>query len=183
MSGGEFHAFNGAARDYLEPDVGPVESGDCEGASACDDEAVYRVPWPAFGGDVALCPYHLARFRRQRGDAWAEVEAAEVPDPNEYVTRGDRFVALEELPPKVRDGDFRRVGLTQLGYGLYEAAEPDDEGRVTYLLVDRKLDALDTLRVSRDRAGEFLETFDSRRGIFAWDDDVLESLRGGGGGV
>ncbi len=179
MSRGQgFASFNSVARGFLTPDVGPVEDEDC-GVANCEDGAVYRVPWPQFGGDVAYCPFHLARYRDQYPDIFERVQAAVDEDLTALATRGQRWLSIEEVPVRIRQGRYRRVGVTARGFALFEATEPDEDGQVTYVLVDRNLDYRDAIQVSSEQCGAFLEDFDDRRGFFEWDQDVLEALRGG----
>lgn len=174
--GQDFSRFNASARSYLEPEVGPVEDPDqgCE-VGACDESAVYRVPWPNFGGDIAYCGFHLARYRHEHGELWERFQGAPVDDPDEFACRGQQFLALGEVPEKIRGGRYRCVALTQLGLALYEQTTPDD-GVVTYVLVDRSPEYDDALRVEADRASEFLHDFDRRRGVYERQPDVREAL-------
>ena len=55
MATDERTAWEKRTRTELEPDVGAVDTDDpCEQSDHCDREQQYRVPWPNFGGDVAL---------------------------------------------------------------------------------------------------------------------------------
>ncbi len=176
--GQDFARFNSAARAFLNPDVGPVEDEACA-VGACPDAAVYRVPWPQFGGDVAYCSFHLARYRHDHPELFERVQETVDDDLSALATQGQRWLSLEAVPVRIRQGRYRRVGVTALGYALFEATEPDEDGRVTYVLVDRNLEYRDAIQVSSERSGAFLEDFDERRGFHEWDQDVLEALRGG----
>lgn len=146
MSRGQnFLRFNAAGRSLLEADVGSVDDEDCQ-VGSCDDDADYRVPRPGLGGDVAYCPYHLARYRAEYPDEWERVQEDD-DDLYAYATRGDRFLVLDDVPTKIRGGRYRRVGLTVLGSALYEQVQPDEDGLVTYVLVDRELEYQDALQV------------------------------------
>lgn len=180
--GRNFARFNAGARAALTTDVGPVDEASAQacGCEPCDLNALFRVPWPHFGGDVAYCGYHLARYRAEHPDLFRQVADA-FPCLGSLTTRGDRFVDLDEVPPKIRAGYYRRVGLDQLGHAIYESVEPDANGRVLYLEVDRTLDYQDARRVDAEQAGTFLRWLDDHRGIYAWDPDVHEALYGSGG--
>jgi hypothetical protein len=162
----------------LKPDVGPVEDddGDCR---HCDEDAVYRVPWPHFGGDAAYCSYHLARYRQLRPETWAQIRDLDVDDPVNCAAREQRFLLWDEVPPKIRDGAFHRVALSTKGHALYELTRPDEDDRVTYLTVDRTLDEQDSIRVPRSRAGEFLTWYRETVGWHAVSEDVEWALYGG----
>lgn len=132
MSRGEsFARFNSAARSYLDPDIGPVENEDCS-VGACESVAAYRVPWPSIG-DVAYCSHHLARYRYHHPDLFERVQAHVEEDLTPLATRGNRWLALEEVPERIRGGRYRRVGVTARGYALFERVEPDEDGLVTYV--------------------------------------------------
>lgn len=104
--GQDFSRFNSAAQTSLEADVGPVEADAECAVGPCDDDAVYRVPWPQFGGDVAYCPYHLARYRNEYRDEWQRVQEHVDDDLFAFATRGDRFLSLADVPTKIRGGRF-----------------------------------------------------------------------------
>lgn len=181
MSRGEsFSRFNAGACSFLEADVGPVDEEDCA-VGPCGDDAVYRVPWPQFGGDVAYCPYHLTRYRSSYREEFKRVQEHVDDDLSAFATRGDRFLTLDDVPTRIRGGRYRRVGLTELGYGLYEETNPDSNGLVTYVLVNRHLGYTDALRVPSERAGEFLDEFNTERGIHEWDPEARDALFGTGG--
>jgi hypothetical protein len=179
--GRDFTRFNAGARQFLSPDIGPVEAEDCS-VGACVDAAVYRVPWPSIG-DVAYCSHHLARYRYHHPDCFERVQEHVDEDLTALATRGNRWLALEEVPERIRGGRYRRVGVTARGYALFESVEPDTDGCVTYVLVDRDLSHTASIRVPSDRSGEFLETFDQRRGFFEWENDIRNAVSGIGGGA
>ena len=62
--GRDFTRFDACAGAFLEPDGGPVENDPCD-VGACENGSLYRVPWPKFGGDLAYCSFHLARYRHE----------------------------------------------------------------------------------------------------------------------
>lgn len=180
MSGESYAQFNAAARDYLDGDIGPAEDQDCA-VGACEIAAVYRVPWPQFGGDVEYCPYHLARYRHEHPELWEQLQDAVDEELSAFATRGDRFLDLEDVPKQIRAGRYRRVGLTARGYGLFVETEPSDS-EVRYVLIDRALeDYLDSLPVPANRTGPFLQAFEQRRGFHAVDPQFRDLLFGGDG--
>ncbi|WP_323190433.1 hypothetical protein [Halostella sp. PRR32] len=162
----------------LTPDVGPVDDED-ETCSNCPEDAVYRVPWPYFGGDTAYCAYHLARYRALRLDIWRQLRDTGVPDPEDFATREERFVEFDDLPPKILGGEFRRIALDITGQGLYEQTQPDEDDHVAYVRVDRTLSEGDRIRVHRSGTGQFLGWFRETIGWHAVDDDVRWALQGG----
>lgn len=179
MSRGErFSRFNAAAQSFLEADVGAVDDEDC-GVGPCEGTAVYRVPWPEMGGDIAYCDYHLARYRELHPNLFERVQAAVDEDLTALATRGDRFLTFEGIPDRidVDDVDFVAVALLATGEALFEEADPD-EG-VTYIAVDRSLETQSSVTIPRKHAGEYLEEVQRRLGVHAWADDVEAALYGG----
>ncbi|MDB2246576.1 hypothetical protein PM015_17995, partial [Halorubrum ezzemoulense] len=134
----------------LEPDVGPVDDGDC-GIGQCDREATYRVAWPHFGSDEALCPFHLCRFRAHHGEVWRQMRELDVEDPDVHAVRGQRFVTLDEVPEEIAvEGEkMRRVALGVDGWALFDSAEPDEDGTVRFVTVDRNLEHRESVEISR----------------------------------
>lgn len=163
----------------LEPDIGPVDEDDC-GTGHCDNDAVYRVAWPNFGGDEALCPFHLARFRAQHTDLWEQMRALDVEDPDIHAVRGQRFVALDEVPEQIAaDGEkVNRVALGVDGLALFDSDEPDD-GTVRFVTVDRRLDVVESVEVERGHAGEVVAWYRDHEGIYRWDPDARADFHGG----
>lgn len=176
--GAGFHNFSGGVRAALEVDIGPVEDEPCE-VGPCNSSAVYRLPWPVIGGDIACCAFHLARYRDQHPELYQHVQEHANEDLDDLATVGDRFLHWDEVPPRIRAGDFRRVLLDDLGYALFEAVRPREDGGVVYLLVKRSLDTVDAKVVHRSKAGEFIGAYRSERGVYAIDDDVEAALFGG----
>lgn len=58
----------------------------------------------------------------------------------------------------------------------------DEDGLVTYVLVDRDLGYQDGLQVPSERAAEFLHEFHTERGIYEWDAEARGVLCGSKGG-
>ena len=102
--GQDYSRFNASVRSALKPDLGPVDDEPCA-VGACDDDAVYRVPWPQVGGDVAYCPYHLARYREQHPDLWERVEEAVDDDLSAY----PRYRESSRCPRVERRGSRRAL--------------------------------------------------------------------------
>ena len=161
----------------LEPDVGPVE-GDDECEATCEEEAVYRVPWPHIGGDTALCGYHLACYRHDQPEIWERIRSGPFPDPEDFAVVGTRFVSLDEIPTKIRDETFRRVCLDHEGAALFESMTPDADGYVTYIRVNRCLDEFERNRVRKEITGELLGWYKQNIGWRQLDPDVQEALFG-----
>ncbi|ELZ38897.1 hypothetical protein [Halorubrum tebenquichense] len=163
----------------LEPDIGPIDEGDC-GTGHCDNDAVYRVAWPHFGGDEALCSFHLARFCDQHPELWEQMRALDVDDPDTYAVRGQRFVSIDEVPDQISvDGErMNRVALGVDGLALYDSAEPEGE-TVRFVTVDRRLDPVESVKVERKRAGEFVAWYRDHEGVYRWDPDAQAALYGG----
>jgi hypothetical protein len=184
MATDERTAWEQRTRTELEPDVGAVDTDDaCEQSDHCDREQQYRVPWPNFGGDVALCDYHLARYRDINPEIWGRVRALEgVEDPDIYAVIGDRFVTLDEVPTEISvDGEkMRRVALGADGLALFDSAEPDDDGTVRFRTVGRDLESRETVEVPRKQAGGFLDWYRRKEGVHTLDPDARDALHGGG---
>jgi len=177
MSRGRFPQFNAAARDWLEADIGPVDPSTSCGVGACDEAAVYRVPWHSVGGDIAYCSYHLARYQELHPDLFERVQAAVDEDLTTHATRGDRFLTFDAVPEQLFDEAFVAIALLATGHALYEEADPDE--LVEYRTVDRRLEERSSTEAARERAGEFLQDVEQRLGVHAWSDDALAALYGG----
>jgi hypothetical protein len=177
MSRGErFSQFNARARSFLEADVGPVDDEPC-GIGPCEDDAVYRVPWPSVGGDIAYCGYHLARYREQHPDLFDRVQEAVDEDLTAYATCGHRFLTLDDVPETLFDEEFVAIALLATGRALYKEDDPGET--VTYIAVDRTLEEESSIEVARSQAGDFLREVESSLGVHEWDDAVAEQLLGG----
>jgi len=178
MSRGRFPQFNAAARDWLEADVGAVDdpSTSC-GVGACDEPAVYRVPWHSVGGDIAYCSYHLARYEELHPELFERVQAAVDEDLTRNATRGDRFLTFDEVPEQLFDEEFVAIALLATGHALYEEVDPGE--LVEYRTVDRGLETQSRTELPRERAGEFLQDVEQRLGVHEWSDDALAALYGG----
>ncbi len=179
MTRGErFQRFNAGARDWLEADVGPVDDPNTScGTGACERDAAFRVPWPHFGGDVAFCEFHLARYRARHPDLFDRVQEAVDEDLTAYATRGDRFLTFDEIPEQLFDEEFVAIALLVTGRALYEEADPDET--VEYVVVDRRLEEDSRTEVPREKAGEFLHDVEQRVGVHEWADDTAAALNGG----
>jgi len=176
-------AWERRTRSELEPDVGAVDSDDpCEQSDHCDREQQYRVPWPNFGGDVALCDYHLARYRELNPEIWKRLRDLNgVDDPDVYAVVGDRFLTLDEVPTAISvDGEkMRRVALGVDGLALFDSAEPDDDGTVRFRTVGRDLEARETVEVELGRGHDVLGWYRTEEGVHDLDPDARDALFGG----
>ncbi|NHX37647.1 MULTISPECIES: hypothetical protein [Halolamina] len=178
MSRGErFAQFNAAARSFFEADVGPVNPSVSCGVEACDEAAVYRVPWHSVGGDITYCGYHLARYRELHPDLFERVQEAVDEDLSALATRGARFLTFDEVPEQLYGEAFVAIALLATGHALYEEADPDEI--VEYRTVDRRLQKRSSTEAARERAGEFLQDVEQRLGVHEWSDDALAALYGG----
>jgi len=179
MSRGErFKQFNAGARDWLETDVGPVDDPNTScGVGPCEADAVFKVPWPEFGGDVAFCEYHLARYEERHPDLFGRVQEAVDDDLTAAATRGHRFLTFDEIPEQLFDEEFVAIALLATGNALYEEADPGDT--VEYVVVDRRLEEDSRTEVAREKAGEFLRDVEQRVGVHDWADDTAAALYGG----
>lgn len=184
MATDERTAWERRTRNELEPDVGAVNVDDsCEQSDHCDRDQQYRVPWPQIGGDVALCDYHLARYRQLNPEIWERVRDLDgVDDPDMYAVVGDRFLTLDEIPETIGvDGEkMRRVALGVDGFALYDSAEPHDDGTVRFSTVSRDLEARETVEVALGRGHEFLGWYRAEEGVHDLDPDARDALFGGG---
>lgn len=171
--------YSGAHR-ALEPDVGPVDDGSPCGIGQCDREATYRVAWPHFGSDEALCPFHLCRFRAYHGEVWSQMRELDVEDPDAHAVRGQRFVTLDEVPDQIAiDGErMNRVALGVDGLALFDSAEPDD-GTVLFATVNRRLEPVESREIARSQAGRFVSWYRDHEGVYRWDPDAQAALYGG----
>ena len=177
MSRGErFSQFNARARSFLEANVGAVDDEPC-GIGPCEGDALYRVPWPSVGGDIAYCSYHLARYEELHPELFERVQEAVDEDLTAHATRGHRFLTFDDVPETLFNEQFVAIALLGTGNALYEEDDPDDS--VTYVVVDRSLEEDSRTEVARDRAGEFLREVESDLGVHEWDDGVRAALYGG----
>lgn len=183
MATEERSAFEKRTLSNLEPDVGAVDGHDLCECGHCDRPQEYRVPWPQIGGDVAYCDYHLARYRENHPEIWERVRALDiVDDPDIYAVVGRRFVSLDEVPSEISvdDEKMRRVALGVDGWALFDSAEPDQDGSVRFVTVDRDLEPRESVEINRSDAGEFVNWFRRHEGIHALDPDARDALHGGG---
>ncbi|QKY17756.1 hypothetical protein [Halorubrum sp. CBA1229] len=167
----------------LEPDVGAVDEHELCECGHCDRPQEYRVPWPHIGGDVAYCDYHLARYRENNSDIWDRLRALEgVDDPDIYAMIGSRFLTLDEVPSEISvDGEkMRRVALGVDGWALFDSAEPDEDGTVRFVTVDRELEPRESVAIDRSSAGKFVTWYRRHEGIHALEPDARDALHGGG---
>lgn len=174
--------FTSGLRSELAVDLAEVEdpSASC-GASTCEENPVYRVPWPSVGGDVAYCSYHLARYREQHPELWARVEEVVDEDITAFATQGDRFLTFENVPETLFGDEFRAIALLVTGHALFEELEP---GKIVeYRTVDRRLEEQDSHTVQRGSAGEFLQDVEETIGVHNWAPDVEGALYGGEAGA
>jgi len=176
--GQDFQRFNAAARSLLETDIGPVDDGQCA-VGPCETPAEYHVPRHSVGGDIAYCPYHLARYREQHPELWEKLRAAVEDDVSAYATRGNRFLTLDVVPKTLFDDAYCAVALLASGYALYELDDPDQT--VVYRTVDRRLEEQERHEVPREEAGEFLRWVESHVGVHEWAAGVEAALYGGEG--
>lgn len=168
MSRGRGYAeFSSGLRSELAVDLGEVEdpSASC-GASACEENPVYRVLWPSVGGDVAYCSYHLARYRTQHPDIWERVQHVVDDDLSKFTTRGNRFLTFEDLPQTLFDNGFRAAALLVDGSGLYVEVEPEETG--TIRRVNRSLEVEQEREIDVDALGEFLAWVEENVGVHTW---------------
>lgn len=176
-------AWERQTRTELEPDVGAVDTDEsCEQSDHCDREQQFRVPWPNFGSDVALCDYHLARYRQANPEIWERVrDLDDIDDPNVYAVVGDRFLTLGEVPAEISvEGEMmRRVALGADGLALFDSAEPDDTGCVRFRTVGRDLEPRESVEVTRDHAGAFINWYRKAEGVHTLDPDARAALYGG----
>lgn len=153
----------------------------CEFTTECDDEAVYAFVWPSSDGQpIHCCAYHVARYQAeypQRYRRFADHES--LADPSDF-QRDDRFVTLDETPPRIRGGAFRRVGLDERGLAHYYQLVDDDEAeggrQVRLLLVDRSLDTEECFvyDVGHIQLGDWLAHVEDRRSWVAVDQALLD---------
>ena len=169
-------AWEQRTRTELEPDVGTVDTDDaCEQSDHCDREQQYRVPWPNFGGDVALCDYHLARYRQLNPEIWERVRDLDgVDDPDVYAVVGDRFLTIDEVPEtiSVSGEKMRRVALGVDGLALFDSAEPDEDDTVRFRTVGRDLEARESVEVELGRGHELLGWYRTEEGVHDLDPDA-----------
>ena len=183
MATDERTAFEHRTLSNLRPDVGVVDSTEpCEQSDHCTREQRYRVPWPHIGGDVALCDYHLARYRELNPEIWERVRDLEcVEDPNIHTVVGDRYLTLDDVPEEIEVDDerMRRVALGVDGLALFDSAEPDGDGTVRFRTVGRDLESRETVEVPREHAGGFVDWYRTHEGIHDLDPDARTALHGG----
>ena len=182
MATDERAAHEKRVRSNLRPNVGPVDDHELCECGHCDREQRYRVPWPEFGGDVAYCDYHLARYRELNPEIWNRLRDLEaVEDPTRYAGIGRRFITLDEVPAEISvDGEkMRRVALGVDGFALFDSAEPDEDGQVRFVTVDKGLEPRDSVSIDRSSAGEFVDWVRTHEGVHELDPDARGALHGG----
>jgi len=173
--GEDFARFTSGIGAALEVEIGAVDDEPCA-VGPCDSDAVYRVPWPSVGGDVAYCEFHLARYRARHPELWDRVQDAADEDLTAYATRGDRFLTFDEVPETLFDEKFVAIALLTNGHALYEEDDPDET--VVYLTVDRRLEIDSRKQIARSVAGELLSWVEETHGVHEWADDALAALYG-----
>lgn len=94
------------------------ERGLCGPDSGCDQASVALIDVPSIiGQKIALCEFHLARFAAAQPDvAEGLLEASQFTRDDADVT----FVTLDDVPPKLRNGRFERIGLDRRGEAHYQ---------------------------------------------------------------
>lgn len=154
MSGQGLHKLAAGIQELCEPDTrDPAETqcehgsvltlptdpdwelvGPTDGCQRLSTELVF-VP-DIWGQRVALCRFHLARFAA----AFPELTERLVAKDELALDHGDPpFVTLEDVPPKIRNGNLGRVGLDQEGHAHYHGVNRDGGERVV-LAVDGSLE-------------------------------------------
>lgn len=111
---------------------------------------MYALPWPESDGQpVHCCPVHVVRYQVEYPARYKRcVEHEKLDNPRDYHAE-NRFVTLKAAPPKIRAGDFKRIGVDHEGYAHYFRLV--DEGDwVTILVVDLLLDAADVFSYAVD---------------------------------
>lgn len=151
----------------------------CQYERRCDAASVYAAVHPGSDGvPVKLCPYHLGLYREDHPEHYQRLEDAPIADPEPF-TRDDRFYRLADVPERIRNGDFRRIGLDHRGVAHYFGAADDERTTVAVLRVDRLLDLVSVECYSRDNVelGDYLERVEDRHGWVGVDDDVVAAGR------
>jgi hypothetical protein len=157
---------SGLASEFAA-DPRPLDDGECE-RPYCDAAATYAAPHQGgFGGDRALCEFHLAVYADEHPETWETLSHLEEA-PQQFVDAGDRYVSWNEVPPSQQLGDVvaSRVALDSLGCAIFEDPPTGDSGTVTYYLVTRS-EILDdrSLPTDSERWGEFLSWVRRERGL------------------
>lgn len=171
----------GARRYNLSlEDFGAIEGSgrECEYVRQCDAASVYAAVHPGSDGvPVRVCPYHVGLYEVDHPDHYQRHVEAPIADPDPY-KREDRFYRLRMLPERIRQGEFRRIGLDHGGVGHY-ASQDDETGAVMLLEVDRSLDLLDvrSVRPADVEMGDYLKGIERSRGWVDVDQELLESAR------
>ncbi len=144
----------------LARSFGPIESGECEHPSPCEEEAVGCVPDDASIAGKTLCPFHLALWADTRGD---REKIVQLGLDEEIAT--DRFLALEEAPPEIhRQVRYRRIGVDHRGLGHYYIPGRVDGDHDRVITVDARLDLVDGFDVPPHVGLEgWIEHVDERR--------------------
>jgi hypothetical protein len=120
-----------------------------------------------FGGDWALCEFHLAVYANEYPETWETLSQLE-DAPHQHTDAGERYVSWTDVPPSQQLGDVvaSRVALDLLGCAVFEAPPTGDSGTVTYYLVTRS-EILDerSLPTDSERWGEFISWVRRERGL------------------
>jgi hypothetical protein len=148
-------------------DPRPIDDGECE-RPFCDESAVFSVPHQGgFGGDLALCEFHLAVYADEHPATWETLGHLEEA-PQQHADAGDRYVSWNEVPPSQQLGDVvaSRVALDELGCAIFEDPPAGDSGTVTYYLTTRS-EILDdrSLPTDSEAWGRFISWVRRERGL------------------
>jgi hypothetical protein len=157
---------SGLASEFAA-DPRPLDSTECE-RPHCDATAVYAVPHQGgFGGDRALCDYHLAVYAGEHPETWEMLDHLE-DAPHQHADAGDRYVSWADVPPSQQLGDVvaSRVALDWLGCAIFEDPPAGDSGKVTYYLATRsEVLSERSLPTDSERWGEFISWVRRKRGL------------------
>jgi hypothetical protein len=160
-------APSGLASEFVA-DPRPVDGGECE-RPFCESTAAYAVPHEGgFGGDRAVCEYHLAVYADEHPGTWETLSHLS-PSPEACADAGARVVSWDAVPPSRQVGDVvvSRVALDHLGGAIFEDPPAGDgAGTVTYYLTTRS-EVVDTCSLPTDSEawGEFLSWVRRERGL------------------
>ena len=118
---------------------------------------------------MALCAYHLARYRDAYPGVWADLEADY--RLNEHVPAAV-LTALDDAPFDLEHGgrEWRRVALDQQGHVHY--ASRDDDFEPALVELDAEFEVVHSATVEADAVDDYFDGVTRRVGWAAFDDWV-----------
>lgn len=156
---------------------GPILPSDpgSEFTAACDNPAIYRVPWPGetVMGVWAVCPWHLWRALNDHDDS-DEARLVADFDAAEYVPEF-AWLTLNDVPTEIEISalEYYRLGLDQRGKAHYYRA-----GSHTVIVTDHALEPERIEHLEERPVRLWLRYVRDERGWAGLDDRVTQYVEG-----